>query len=57
MLEATPPLTPGDVAGRKLRYDVQQKLVSFMAPNPHAYPYPDAARDDLFRSLFAPLAA
>jgi hypothetical protein len=46
-----------NLAGRKLRYDVQAKLVNFMAPNPQVFAYPDAARDDLFRSLFTPLSA
>lgn len=38
--------------GRKLRYTVQSKLVNFMAPQEQAHPATDAARDDLFSSLF-----
>ncbi|EDQ91716.1 uncharacterized protein MONBRDRAFT_31164 [Monosiga brevicollis MX1] len=38
--------------GRKVRYDVQPKLVNLMAPNETAYEASDAARDTLFASLF-----
>ncbi len=50
-------LLRGPLPGRKLRYDVQAKLLNFMAPNPQVFPYPEAAKDDLFRSLFAPIVA
>lgn len=38
--------------GRKLRYDVIEKLINFMAPDEAAHPSSDQARDDLFASLF-----
>jgi hypothetical protein len=41
-----------DATGRKLRYEVHEKLVSFMAPEPSAFAAPDETRDDLFKALF-----
>ena len=38
--------------GRKVRYDVHTKLVSFMAPVPESNRMPDSARKELFASLF-----
>jgi protein AATF/BFR2 len=38
--------------GRKLRYEVHEKLVNFMAPDPNAHPSTEQAKNDLFRSLF-----
>ena len=43
---------PPPAAGRKLRYNVIEKLVNFMAPDEAAHPSSDQARDDLFASLF-----
>lgn len=40
------------VKGRKIRYDVHDKLVHFMAPDESVHTSTDQARDDLFRSLF-----
>jgi protein AATF/BFR2 len=38
--------------GRKLRYQVQEKIQGFDAPRPNAYPWPDEKTDELFSSLF-----
>ena len=38
--------------GRKIRYNVHEKLVNFMAPDPSLHPSSDQAKDDLFSSLF-----
>merc|ERR1719310_237032 len=38
--------------GRKVRYDVHTKLVNFMAPVRLSDPMNDAARQELFSSLF-----
>lgn len=37
--------------GRKIRYSVHNKLVSFMAPVPYST-WDDKVEQDLFRSLF-----
>eukprot|EP00050_Salpingoeca_kvevrii_P020412 m.98203 g.98203 ORF g.98203 m.98203 type:complete len:164 (+) comp8855_c0_seq3:1342-1833(+) len=38
--------------GRKIRYDVMPKLANFMAPDESFHTSSDAAKDDLFASLF-----
>ncbi|KAA8896346.1 hypothetical protein TRICI_006912 [Trichomonascus ciferrii] len=38
--------------GRKLRYQVQEKIQGFDAPRPNAYPWSDEKTDELFSSLF-----
>lgn len=38
--------------GRKIRYEVFDKLRNFMAPNPTVHPSTEQAKDDLFSSLF-----
>lgn len=43
-------------AGRKIRYDVHAKLVSFMTPNDTAYGATENAKDALCASLFADVA-
>lgn len=40
--------------GRKLRYEVHEKLVNFMAPDPTVHDSTDKAKDDLYASLFQP---
>ncbi len=42
------------IPGRKIRFDVHSKIVSFMAPDERAFPSTDAAKDDLFAALFRP---